>query len=184
MIALVAGAAVATYPWLGATLLIVLTWLLRAGSFAATAAGERRRSRGARWYDAPQLLVRAPWELLRSLPATIALVLWSFGLAVAAALLCYAFAAGETITLLVCGTGFAVAVWSGPGGGRVRSPLARVVNPVARDWRVWVAVTFVLLVVGTAATALAQARGSSWAPGQDRPLSGPVSGQPAGSVAL
>ncbi len=105
------------------------------------------------------------------------LLLWSAGLAVAGALLCYAFVAGEAITLFVCGTVFAASVWTGPGGSRVRMPLARVVHPVARSWKPWLAVTFVLLVLATSLGALAQARGASWAPGQDRPLSGPVTGQ-------
>ena len=71
------------------------------------------------------------------------LQLWSAGLAVAAALLCYAFVAGETVTLFVCGAVFAAAVWTGPGGSRVRSPLSRVVNPTAHRWKPWLAVTFV-----------------------------------------
>jgi hypothetical protein len=107
------------------------------------------------------------------------LVLWSGGLAVAAALLCYAFVAGETVTLFVCGSVFAAAVWTGPGGSRVRSPLSRLVDPVSRQWRPWLVVTFVLLVLATGLGGLAEARGSSWAPAKDRPLSGPTLGQTA-----
>jgi hypothetical protein len=171
--ALLCGGLVAAYPWFGSAALLLVTWLLRSGSLAASAAEERRRVRGRRWYDAAQLLVRTPWELLRSLPGTVMLVLWSGGLAVAAALLCYAFVAGETATLLVCGTVFAGAVWTGPGGSRVRSPLARVVNPASRRWKPWLAVTFVLLVLATGLGGLAESRGTSWSPGHDRPLSGP-----------
>jgi hypothetical protein len=105
----------------------------------------------------------------------VLLLLWSAGLAVAAALLCYAFVAGETLTLFVCGTVFAASVWTGPGGSRVRSPLARVVNPISRRWKPWLAVTFVLLVLATGLGGLAEARGSSWSPEQVRPLSGPSS---------
>ena len=173
----------AAYPWFGSTLLLLTVWLLRSGSLAATAARERRRVRGQKWYDGAELLVRTPWELLRSLPGTTMLVLWSGGLAVAAALLCYAFVAGQTITLYVCGAVFAGAVWTGPGGSRVRSPLARVVNPVSRAWKPWLATTFVLLVLATGLGGLADARGTSWAPGQDRPLSGPSTGQQSQIVA-
>ena len=127
--ALLCGGIVAAYPWYGSVTLLLLVWLLRSGSLAASAAGARRRQRGPKWYDGAQLLVRAPWELLRTLAGTVMLQLWSAGLAVAAALLCYAFVAGETVTLFVCGTVFAAAVWTGPGGSRVRSPLSRVVNP-------------------------------------------------------
>ena len=171
---LVCGGIVAAYPWYGSTLLLLLVWLLRSGSLAATAAGERRRVRGPKWYDGAQLLMRAPWELLRSLPGTTMLVLWSAGLAVAAALLCYAFVAGETVTLFVCGAVFAGAVWTGPGGSRVRSPLSRLVNPTSHAWKPWLAVTFVLLVLATGLGGLADARGTSWSPGDDRPLSGPT----------
>src|SRR6185369_3952100 len=101
--------------------------------------GDRRRLRGRKWYDGALVLVRSPWDLLRSLAGTTMLVLWSAGLAVAAALLCYAFVAGETVTLFVCGTVFAASVWTGPGGSRVRSPLARVVRPVSRDPKLWLA---------------------------------------------
>ena len=170
---LLCGGIVAAYPWYGSVALLLTVWLLRSGSLAATAAGARRQVRGPKWYDGVQLLVRAPWELLRTLAGTVMLQLWSAGLAVAAALLCYALVAGETVTLFACGAVFAAAVWTGPGGSRVRSPLSRVVNPAAHRWRPWLAVTFVLLVLATGLGGLAESRGTSWAPGQDRPLSGP-----------
>ena len=170
--ALLCGGLVAAYPLIGAAGLFLAVWLLRGGSQAAGAAAERRRLRGRRWYDGTLALLRTPWELVLALPVTILLLLWSAGLAVAAALLCYAFVAGETLTLFVCGAVYAASVWTGPGGFRVRSPLARVVNPASRAWRSWLAVTFVLLVVATGLGAYAEARGASWRPGSDRPLSG------------
>jgi serine/threonine protein kinase len=181
--ALLCGGLVSEYPWYGALVLVLLVWLLRSGSHAARSAAERRRVRGRKWYDGALLLARAPWELLRSLPATVLLVLWSAGLAVAGALLCYAFGAGESTTLFVCGAVFAAAVYTGPGGSEVRAPLAHVVNPVSGRWKTWLAVTFVLLVLATGLGALADARGSSWTPGQDRPFSGPSVGQPSPTVA-
>ena len=174
--ALLCGGVVAAYPWIGSGLLLLAVWLLRSGSMAASAAGERRRTRGRKWYDGALFLVRTPWELARSLPITVMLQLWSAGLAVAAALLCYAFVAGETVTLFVCGAVFAGAVWTGPGGFRVRSPLSRVVNPASREWKKWLALTFVLLVLATGLGAFAEARGASWLPGEERPLSGPATG--------
>ena len=170
--ALLCGGLVAAYPWVGSAGLFLAVWLLRSGSQAASAAAERRRLRGRRWYDGTLVLLRAPWELVLALPVTGLLLLWSAGLAVAAALLCYAFVAGETLTLFVCGAVYAASVWTGPGGFRVRSPLARVVNPASRAWRPWLAVAFVLLVAATGLGAYAEARGTSWAPGSDRPLSG------------
>ena len=170
-VALVCGAVVAAYPWFGSLALVLLTWVLRSGSLAASAAGERRRVRGRRWYDGAQFLLRTPYDLVRSIPGTVMLVLWSAGLAVAAALLCYAFTAGEGKTLAVCGTTFAVAVWTGPGGGRVRSPLSRVVNPLSRAWKPWGAALAVTVVAALAIGGLAEQRGTQWTPGQDRPLS-------------
>ena len=181
--ALLCGGIVAAYPWYGSITLLLTVWLLRAGSLAASEAGARRRVRGPKWYDGAQVLIRAPWELLRTLAGTVMLQLWSAGLAVAAALLCYAFVAGETVTLFVCGTVFAAAVWTGPGGSRVRSPLSRVVNPIAHKWKPWLAVTFVLLVLATGLGGLAESRGTSWSPGDDRPLSGPTTGQSSQIVA-
>jgi hypothetical protein len=181
--ALLCGGVVAAYPWYGSATLLLLVWLLRSGSLAASEAGARRRLRGPKWYDGAQLLIRAPWELLRTVAGTVMLVLWSAGLAVAAALLCYAFVAGETVTLFVCGAIFAAAVWTGPGGSRVRSPLSRLVNPAAHRWKPWLAVTFVVLVLATGLGGLADARGTSWSPGNDRPLSGPTVRHPSQIVA-
>jgi protein kinase-like protein len=181
--ALLCGGLVSAFPWYGSVTLLLGVWLLRSGSLAASAAGDRRRLRGRRWYDGVQLLLHSPWDLLRSSPGTAMLVLWSAGLAVAAALLCYAFVAGETVTLFVCGTVFAASVWTGPGGSRVRAPLARVVRPVSRRWKTWLAVTFVVVVLATALGALAESGGASWSPAQDRPLSGTSTGQPPVDVA-
>ena len=60
--ALLCGGIVAAYPWYGSVTLLLLVWLLRSGSLAASAAGDRRRVRGPKWYDGAQLLVRAPWS--------------------------------------------------------------------------------------------------------------------------
>jgi serine/threonine protein kinase len=169
--ALVCGGLVAAYPWFGSLGLVLVTWVLRSGSLAASAAGQRRRLRGRKWYDGAQFLLRTPYDLVRSVPGTVVLVLWSAGLAVAAALLCYAFTAGEGKTLAVCGTTFAVAVWTGPGGGRVRSPLSRVVNPLSRTWKPWAVAVVITVVVALAVGLVAEYRGTRWTPGQDRPLS-------------
>ena len=81
--------------------------------------------------------MRTPWHLVQSIPGTVMLVLWSAGLALAAALICYAVAAGMAITLFVSGVVLALSLWWGPGGSRVRGPLARVVHPVSRSLGSW-----------------------------------------------
>ncbi|WP_372733976.1 serine/threonine-protein kinase [Nocardioides sp.] len=174
---LASGAAVAAAPWAGLVTLILLTWVLRSGSLAVSAAGHRRQLRGRKWYDGVQFLLGTPWDLVRSIPGTLVLLLWSLGLAVAAALLCYAFLAGETVTLAVCGAVLGVAIWSGPGGARVRGPLARVVHPLSRTPGRWaLAIGVVLACCLVAAWVVANA-GSDWVPGDGRPLSGQVAGQ-------
>ncbi|NPC95617.1 serine/threonine-protein kinase [Nocardioides sp. zg-DK7169] len=176
--ALGVGVGVAAYPWLATAAVLVVVWLLRSGSLAASAVGERRRLRGRRWYDGPQLLLSAPWGLVRSIPSTLVLVLWSVGLSAAAGLVCYALATALPATLVVCGTVLALALACGPGGNRVRRPLARVVHPAAASGSSWVLAAAVLVaVVGTLAWQL-QDGGPSWAPGVDQPLAG-LSDRPA-----
>jgi hypothetical protein len=181
--AVVCGAGVAAYPWVASIGLVILVWLLRSGSLAASATGDRRRLRGRRWYDGAQFLLRTPWELVRSIPGTLMLVLWAAGLAVAGALICYAVVAGELLTLFVCGVVFAVATWSGPGGSRVRSPLSRLVRPLSRAWKPWLAAVAVLTAAGLLLGIIAEESGTSWLPGRSRPLSGqqpaPLGGQVA-----
>ncbi len=109
-------------PLAGDRLLLLVVWLLRSGSLAASATGDRRRLRGREVVRrGAATSSAAPWHAVRSIPGTLLLVLWSLGLAIAAALLCYAFATGE-LTLFVCGIVLAVSLWLGPGGSRVRGP--------------------------------------------------------------
>jgi hypothetical protein len=175
--AVVCGAAVAAYPWVASAGLVVLVWVLRSGSLAASATGDRQRLRGRRWYDGAHFLLRTPWDLVRSIPGTFMLVFWAAGLAVAAALICYALVAGELLTLFVCGVVFAAATWSGPGGSRVRSPLSRLVRPLSRAWKPWLAAVAVLITVGLLLGIIAEQSGTSWLPGRDRPLSGQQQGR-------
>ena len=127
-----------------------------------------------------QFLLAAPWHLVRSIPGTVLLALWSVGLAIAAALVCYAVAAGVTTTLFVCGLVFAASLWLGPGGSRVRSPLARVVHPPPPEgargrWR--------LLPVLVAAAVLgyrADVEGVDWTPRRPGAVArGPAAGRAA-----
>ena len=105
--------------------------MLRSASLAASATGDRRRLRGAKWYDPVLYLVGAPWHAVRSIPGTLLLVLWALGLALAAVLVCYAAAASVEVTLFAAGLVLAVSLWLGPGGSRVRGPMSRAVNPLS-----------------------------------------------------
>ncbi|GAB2765812.1 hypothetical protein GCM10027020_17970 [Nocardioides salsibiostraticola] len=174
-VVLVAGAAAtavafAAAPWVAAGVVVVLVWLLRGGSVAASVTRDRRRVRGAKWYDGPRLLLGAPWHLVRSLPGTAMLLLWSGGLALAAVLICYAASATAEVTLLIGGAVFVVSLWWGPGGFRVRSPLSRLVNPLSRTTGWWLLGVGVLLALAMVGWAVVTSQGVSWTPGNQAPF--------------
>jgi hypothetical protein len=162
-LATTATVALASAPYLALAVLLVVVWLLRSGSLAASAAGTRRELRGTRWYDAPQLLLASPWHVLQAIPGVIVLVLWSAGLAAAGALVCYAGHAGARVTLAASGLVFLVSLWIGPGGSRFRGPVGRIVAPLSRTTGPWAAAVAVVLA---AAGALVALHGShvDWAP--------------------
>ncbi len=169
--ALVTGAACMAAPWVTALLVVIAVWLLRSGSLAASAAQWRRQVRGRRWYDGVQLLVHTPWHLVQSIPGATMLLLWAAGLAVAAALVCYAVAAAIPITLFVSGVVLALSLWWGPGGSRLRGPLSRVVDPVGRTRGSWLVATVVLLALAFAGGLWVEANGVSWTPAGGHPFS-------------
>lgn len=168
---LAAAAALAAYPYLTTAGLVLAGWLLRSGSLAGSAAGHRRRLRGQRWYDAPQVLLATPWHLLQSVPGTLALVVWSGFLALAGVLLGYAFALPTTQVLLLAGALFGAGLWRGPGGSRVRRPVNRVLHPLAARPVHWVVAGLLLAALASGAGALAQA-GVDWAPAGAAPFAG------------
>jgi serine/threonine protein kinase len=51
VLALAAAAAVTAWPYVATAVLLLGAWLLRTCTMVVTAAGDRRRLRGARWYD-------------------------------------------------------------------------------------------------------------------------------------
>ena len=163
------GAATAAAPWLTAMALVVLVWLLRSGSLAASSVGDRRRLRGRRWYDGVQLLAKTPWHLVRSVPSTALLVLWGGGLAAAGALVCYAGAVDVRRTLVVVGVGLAAGLWWGPGARQVRSPLGRLVRPLSRTAGWWMIAMVVVLAVAGAAAVLVAGSGVDWSPATGPP---------------
>ena len=169
--AVLTGAACAAAPWVAAALIVLAVWLLRSGSLAVTAVEDKRRLRGRKWYDGAQLVVRTPWHLVQSIPGTLMLVLWSAGLAVAAALICYAVAATMAVTLFVSGVVLAVSLWWGPGGSRVRGPLSRVAHPLARGLGSWAVAMAVAGVVVVLLGVRLSTEGVSWLPAGDRPFS-------------
>ena len=166
-----ATAAVVAAPLLTVTVLLLVVWLLRSGSIAASTVGARRQERGRRWWDGPRLLLGAPFDLLRSIPSTLVLQLWSLGLALAAGLLCYAVALDVPSTLGVTGAVLVGSLWWGPGGSRVRSPVGRVVRPLSSTLGVW-ALSMALVTVMIGGAAYLALGGVDWAPLDSQPFGG------------
>ena len=175
------AAALTAFPWPALAALVVGTWLVRSGSLAASAAGDRRRVRGRKWYDGVQFLLAAPWHLVRGVPGSLLLALWSAGVAAAAALLCYGLAAGTTASLFACGLAFAASLLLGPGSSRVRSPLARVGDPLSAHVRRWLVALLLLLAVASLTGYRLETAGPDWTPSDRAPWSGiSVPGLPIG----
>jgi len=168
--AIALAAAFTAVPWVTTAVVFVVVWVLRSGSLAASAAGDRRLRRGRKWYDGAQFLIAAPWHLVQSIGGTLMLLLWSAGLAVSAALICYALAAGVEPTLFASGVVFAVSLWWGPGGSRVRGPVARVVQPLSRSLGPWAAGLAVLAVVAGLMGFRVANDGVAWAPAGGQPF--------------
>ena len=164
-----AAAGIAAFPYLVVGAVLLLVWLLRSGSMLASATGDRQRLRGAtKWYDVVVAPLSAPWHLVRSIPTTFLLFVWAGGFAVAAGLLCYAFSVSLELTLFVSGLALVGALYLGPGGSRVRRPLARLVVPLSRTTATWglalAAVLLAALVLGLVSEA-----GVHWAPATGQP---------------
>jgi hypothetical protein len=168
---LVAGAAVSAWPFWALAFLLVTSWLLRTCTLTLNAAGDRRRLRGARWYDVLLAPLSAPWHLVAALPGAMLLGLWALGLGVAVLLLCYAFGISTVTTLFVTGVCVALCLWLGPGADHVRWPVRVVAQAVARRTGRWAVVLVVL--VATAGFLGHQATLSvGWSPFSRPPLIG------------
>lgn len=167
----VVAGAITVAPYVALAALLVLVWLLRSGSLAAASAGSRRNRRGARWYDGLQVLLAAPWHAVAGLGGTLVLFLWSAGIACAVALLCFAASLSLTTSLAAIGAVFALSTWWGPGSERLRSPVHRLVDPLARRGVPWLLVTLLVAAAGSGLGAAASAQGTSWTPYDAAPFS-------------
>jgi hypothetical protein len=145
VLALGAAAAVAAWPYLTTALLLLGSWLLRTCTMVVTAAGDRRRLRGARWYDVLLGPLSAPWYLVLAVPGAVLLGLWALGISAAGVLVCYAASLSVTTTLAVAGLCLALSLWVGPGSGHVRWPVRVVAQSVSRRTLRWAVATVLLL---------------------------------------
>jgi len=142
---LAGGALTAAWPYWGLVLLIAVSWLLRTCTMTVTAHGDRRRLRGARWYDVLVAPLSAPWYLVAAIPGALLLGVWSLGIGVAGILLAYAVGASTAATLFVAGVCVEVGLWLGPGSAHVRWPVRVVAHAVARRTGRWAIITAVVL---------------------------------------
>ncbi|TYL52150.1 serine/threonine protein kinase [Nocardioides sp. BGMRC 2183] len=168
--AFVVGAGFAAAPWLTLIGVVVVIWLLRAGSLASSAVADRRQLRGRRWYDGLGWAFSSPWHLLRATTGTLVLTVWSAGLALAAGLLCYAFALDLPTALVISGTTLGVALWSGPGSDRFRRPVGRALYPLTHRPVVWLVLCAALVVAGSLLAMVAIGQGTLWAPADSGPF--------------
>jgi hypothetical protein len=174
--ALVVGGATAAFPLLSIATLSLVVWLLRSGSLATEAVGQRRLRRGRRWYDGPQALLTSPWHVVESIPATILLLVWGLALGASLGLVGYAVRPVETVALALAGAASAVGVYAGPGGARVRGPVSRLLVPLAARPRRWAPGVALLILLALGLGVVAEHGGARWFPSDGSPLSGRVLG--------
>jgi hypothetical protein len=167
--ALAVGASIAAAPWISLAVLLVLVWLLRAGSLTASAVADRRTVRGRKWYDGPRLVVTSPWHGGRAVGGTLLLMLLAVVVGLVVGLVGYVVADLQT-ALFLGGAAAAIAVWIGPGSDRFRGPVARLLVPAARGAMPCMIVCCILLGAAAVLALLAKSAGADWAPGSGAPF--------------
>ena len=162
--AILAGV-VAAYPFLGATLLGLGVWLLRAGSLAADQLSRRREARGRKWYDGPWALIRSPWDLVRAVPGTAALAALTGVIAAAVAVGCLALGVPPTVVLYAAALTFMSAAWL--ASQRVRDTVGPVARAASSPSARWVVAVVGLTILAAAIAWYALQMGVSWVPLDD-----------------
>ncbi|MFI5626570.1 protein kinase [Nocardioides sp. NPDC051685] len=162
--AILAGV-VAAYPFLGAALLGLGVWLLRAGSLAADQLSKRREARGRKWYDGPWALIRSPWDLVRAVPGTAALTALTGVIAAAVAVGCLALGLPPTVVLYAAALTFMSAAWL--ASQRVRDTVGPVARAASSPSARWVVAVVGLTILAAAIAWYALQMGVSWVPLDD-----------------
>jgi hypothetical protein len=168
---LIVAASVSAAPYVALAVVCVVIWLLRSASLAASAVQRRRDMRGRRWWDPVVALLAAPWHLVAGLGGAVVLSLWSLGISLAAALLCFAVSAPLLTSLAIVGATFALAAWVGPGSERLRGPVLRSAEALAVHAVPW-SLIVLLLVASAAGLAALSMSGPAWVPASEAPFSG------------
>jgi hypothetical protein len=147
-------------PVAGTVVVLVALTLLRAADRAETALSARRSAYGPRASDVVVVLITAPWTVVKSAFATVALLPLAAMVGAAAAVA--EAAIGQTTSLPYAGSWAACAAiaWSviGPGSGRPRRQLRRITSGIVRT-RTMMAVALIAcwaLALAAVSSALAQ----------------------------
>jgi hypothetical protein len=170
----------AAAPYVTVAALAVVALALRTASWTSDSARDRKLVRGGpRWYDPLLTVVSTPWYLVVATLGTLLLALCSAFLAFLAGLAYLLFRAPLEPGLVLMGAVLAVAVWWGPGSGRLRTPARRLAVAVTRPvWPGWLAVVVVVAAALLCAWS-ASAAGVDWTPAAHAPWD---SGTPLGAV--
>jgi Protein kinase domain len=160
---LLAAAAAAAWPYPTLFTLLLTSWLLRACTMLAAARSDRRRLRGARWYDVLLAPLSAPWYVVAAIPGAVLLALWAAGISLAGGLLCYALGADRVTTLVVAGAGLVLGLWVGPGSTQLRWPLRLATQPLVRRTGRWAVAVAILLAV-SGSTGYVASGHTNWSP--------------------
>jgi hypothetical protein len=168
LLVLVAGA-VAAAPYLALAALAAAVVVLRWCSLVGSGAARRRELRGTRWYDVPLAALLSPLTLVRSLPVTLLLLVFTAALLASAALVCVAVGVGTLPALPLLGLFAALLVRIGPGGSRVGSPVRRLGRRLALSTVPWLVALACLVGLGGGLLWAAWAEGPAWAPATEAP---------------
>jgi hypothetical protein len=164
------SAAIAYAPYVGTAAVATFVLLLRTASVTRQRHGRRRLIRGRpRWYDVPKTTLAMPIYLLLALFGALVLVLVA-GLAGAAMFsAAYLFAQPVTTGMVLAGVGFTVALWWGPGSGRLREVIRGAVTRTAStELGGWFVVVMCLLATAVLVALLLDS-GPNWTPALSAP---------------
>jgi serine/threonine protein kinase len=164
------SAAIAYAPYVGTAAVATFVLLLRTASVTRQRHGRRRLIRGRpRWYDVPKTTLAMPIYLLLALFGALVLVLVA-GLAGAAMFsAAYLFAQPVTTGMVLAGVGFTVALWWGPGSGRLREVIrGAVARTASTELGGWFVVVMCLLATAVLVALLLDS-GPNWTPALSAP---------------
>ncbi|MGY0389109.1 protein kinase domain-containing protein [Nocardioides sp. WG-D5] len=156
---------VAAYPFLGATLLGVGVWLLRAASLASDHLTKRREARGRKWYDGPWALIRSPWDLVRAIPGTAALTVLTGVIAAAVGVGLLALGVPPAAVLYAAAMTFMSAAWL--ASQRVRDTVGPVARAASSPSQRWVVAVVGLAIIAAGVAWYVLQVGVSWTPLDD-----------------